>query len=198
MNTPFPGGNTITQAFGQRPEYYKQFGLAGHEGIDFVPADGNTDIYCVEGGDLVRVSLDPSASAYGNYIVVLNRESKRSWWYCHLAEAYVSQNQSVQRGEKIAKMGNTGNSTGPHLHLGMRYADSSGNPVNVGNGYRGFCDYSDILEPLNASAPAIDFAKVVFALENGARLMESEGRLAERDFINTNYVAAAVKLRDGK
>ncbi len=197
MNTPFKGGNTTTQTFGKRPEYYEKFGLAGHEGVDFVPADGDPNIYSVEDGELVRVSTDPTASAYGIHIVVLNRESKRSWWYCHLSEEYVATGQSVKRGDKIAKMGNTGNSQGAHLHLGMRYADSSGNPVNVGNGYRGFCDPLPIVQQLNAAPPPVDFAKVVFALESSARLMESEGRLAERDFINANYVAAACKLRDG-
>ncbi len=197
MNTPFKGGNTITQTFGKRPEYYAQFGFAGHEGVDMVPADGDIDIYCVEGGELIRVSLAPTASAYGIYIVVLNRETKRSWWYCHLSQVYVSANQTVQRGDKIARMGNTGNSEGAHLHLGMRYADSSGNPIDVSNGYRGFVDGLPIVQQLNAAPPPVDYAKVVFALESGARLMENEGRLAERDFINANYVAAAVKLRDG-
>jgi hypothetical protein len=38
LNTPFKGGNRITQVFGARPEYYHQFRLAGHEGVDMVPS----------------------------------------------------------------------------------------------------------------------------------------------------------------
>ncbi len=207
MNTPFQAGYRITQLFGARPEYYQQFGLKAHEGVDLVPADADEDLYCVEDGVVVRDLDDPQLSAgavhpYGIHIVILNEETGRSWWYCHLAENNVSFKQVVKRGDKIGKMGDTGNTEGEHLHLGMRYADANGTPTDVNNGFKGFVDPLPVLKELNASAPTpvavVNFAKVVWALEEAARMWEREELTAEQDYVVSHYLAEAIKLRDGK
>ncbi len=209
MNTPFRAGYRITQNYGARPEYYQQFGLKAHEGVDLIPADANWDMLCIEEGVVVRDLDDPKLSTggvhpYGIHVVILNRETGRSWWYCHLAENNVSLNQTVKRGDKIGKMGDTDNTEGAHLHLGLRYADANARPLNQDNGFKGFVDPLPVLKDLNASAPAptplavVNYGKVVWALEEAARIMERDALLAERDYILSHYVADAIKLRDGK
>lgn len=156
MNTPFKGGNTITQSYGQRPDYYKQFGLAGHEGADIVPSDTDRTIYCVEDGEVVRDIDDPRSGAYGIYCVILNRDTGRAWWYCHASINNVSLGQKFKRGDKIAVMGGTGNTQGDHLHLGLRMADANGHVINVNNGYQGFVDPMPILAELNKKDNQVD------------------------------------------
>lgn len=148
MDTPFKGGLKITQQFGVNASYYKQFGLAGHEGIDCVPVDSDWDLYAIEDGTVVRdIDNAGSGGAYGITVVILSRS--RAWWYCHLTENYVKAGQTVKRGDKIGKMGSTGNSSGPHLHLGLRLADDQGNAINTNNGYQGFVDPLRVLEQIN-------------------------------------------------
>lgn len=148
--TPFLGGYKITQLFGKRPQYYAQFGFAGHEGVDMIPDDGRRDIYAIEDGIVVR-DVDPGErlDAYGHLVVIWNKETRRAWWYAHSEENYVELGDQVRRGQKIAKEGSSGNSSGPHLHLGLRMSDEKGNPVNTGNGFKGFIDPLPDLNKLN-------------------------------------------------
>jgi septal ring factor EnvC (AmiA/AmiB activator) len=148
-NVPFKGGNTITQSFGQRPDYYKQFDLLGHEGLDLIPTDSDRNIRCVEDGEVVRDIDDPRSGAYGIHCVILNRKTGRAWWYAHESVNNVSLGQTFKKGDIIAVMGGTGNVTGDHLHLGLRMADADGNAVNTGNGFKGFIDPQPALNELN-------------------------------------------------
>lgn len=171
MTTPFIGGNTITQKFGERPEYYKQFGLAGHEGIDLIPKDSDRTIYCIEDGVVVRDVDNPNSGPYGIYCVIWNEKTKRAWWYCHASVNNVSLGQVFKRGDKIAVMGGTGNVSGDHLHLGLRTSDINGNAINLNNGYLGFINplptmnllnnMTPIQEPDSILVPKTDFEKMV-------------------------------------
>jgi septal ring factor EnvC (AmiA/AmiB activator) len=152
MNLPFKGGNTITQSYGQRPEYYKQFGLSGHEGVDIIPSDPDRTIYAVEDGEVVRDIDDPRSGAYGIYCVLLNRATGRAWWYCHESVNDVVMGQQFKKGDRIAVMGGTGNVSGDHLHLGLRLADAQGNALNTNNGFQGFIDPLPVLNELNGAA----------------------------------------------
>lgn len=163
--TPFKRGYLITQLFGVNKAYYSQFGLAGHEGLDLVPTDengkvlnfvagtDNWDILAIEDGEVVRDFDDPSISNYGKYVVVLNRDTKRAWWYAHFANNFVAVGQKIKRGDRLGHMGNTGNSSGAHLHLGLRLSDANGNPVNTNNGFSGFVNPKEILESFNKNSP---------------------------------------------
>lgn len=157
LNTPFKGGNRITQLFGARPEYYQQFHFAGHEGLDLVPQDGNRDMYCIEGGVVVSdidVPGDPKTNAYGIHIGIYNAANKRLWLYCHMAENQVSKNQQVNRGDLLGRMGGTGNVQGDHLHLNIKLLDSHGLPLTPDNGYHGWSDPLPLLNVLNAADTA--------------------------------------------
>lgn len=89
-----------------------------HKGVDLAVAEG-TSVYAAEDGTIYNVSH--SSSGYGNCIIVYHgKQGGIDYYtrYAHLLDtlnAYVG--KQVKQGEKIALSGNTGNSTGPHLHF---------------------------------------------------------------------------------
>lgn len=156
MITPFKTGNRITQKYKNNPTYYAQFGLKGHEGIDLVPLNGSWDIFCIEGGEIIKDIDDPrGGGAYGNHIVIWNKANKRAWYYCHMASNQVSNKQTIRRGDKIGVMGATGNTKGAHLHLNLCETDENGVRLNKDNGYLGFIDPLPVLEELNKESVII-------------------------------------------
>ncbi|MGC0422544.1 M23 family metallopeptidase [Embleya sp. AB8] len=92
-----------------------------HTGIDF-PVDEGTEVMAVMDG-VVRTQVN---SAYGN-MVILTAKDGTEFWFCHLTRAKV-RSGPVKAGDVIAYSGNTGNSTGPHLHFEVR--PGGGAPVN--------------------------------------------------------------------
>lgn len=114
---------TITQLFGANPQNYKRFGLPGHEGIDIRCPLGEP-YYCVAPGTVVKVSNKRSngtVSAYGWHVIV-DHGNGYTTLYAH-AEAGtipVKVGQRVNGGSILAHSGNTGNSSGPHLHLTVK------------------------------------------------------------------------------
>lgn len=146
----FKNGYRITQVFGNNPDYYKQFGFAGHEGLDLVPSTpGDTTIYCIEDGEVLRDVDDPKSGAYGQHVVIWNKENKRAWWYCHLASNETSLGQQMKAGQKVGVMGATGNTNGAHLHLNLRTTDANKNVLDPNNGYKGFVNPLPVLQNIN-------------------------------------------------
>jgi murein DD-endopeptidase MepM/ murein hydrolase activator NlpD len=86
-----------------------------HTGID-LPGSTGTTIYAAAGGTVERVATDGYNGGYGNYILISHDGGFRTR-YAHLSAVLVSAGQPVSRGDNIARMGSTGNSTGPHLHF---------------------------------------------------------------------------------
>jgi len=154
MKSPFKGGFEITQVFGANPQIYKEYGFKGHEGIDLVPKDNDWDVMCVEGGEIIR-DIDTPRDNYGNYVLVWNTTNKRGWWYCHLAQNFVSVGDKIKKGTRVGVMGNSGYSTGPHLHLGVRYGDEDKVPINTDNEYKGFVDPLPILETFSGDVKCV-------------------------------------------
>ena len=115
----------ISQLFGARPDYYKKFGLPGHEGIDFGLAE-NQPLFSVSDGTIVEVSLDggknPLDFPYGNQVRVEYKRADGDFIavYAHLNRVDVALGQKVQAGEQLGLSGNTGNSDGPHLHFTLK------------------------------------------------------------------------------
>ena len=137
----------ITQRFGEHPENYKQYGFAGHEGLDLIPSGTDWSIFAPEDGEVLR-DYDTVRDNYGVMCVIWNKEKRRAWWFCHLAENLIALKETVKKGQKIGIMGSTGNSTGPHLHLGLRYSDENATAINLNNGYKGFVDPLPVLGEL--------------------------------------------------
>lgn len=143
MQKPFIGDFPITQKFGEDPEYYKKFNLAGHEGIDFGCPVG-TPILAAEKGIIVRRSL--STKDYGEFIVVWHKELNLATWYCHLSEQLINVGDTVEKGQRIGTSGNTGNTSGPHLHFNVCKTDANGYRIGTNNGYQGFIDPAPYLD----------------------------------------------------
>lgn len=156
MQIPFSGGNRLTQGFGENPDKYKQFGLNGHEGLDLTPLGADQKVYAVESGSVTQDFDDPVAGkSYGIHVVIYVPTNRRLWYYAHLAENYVSTGDKVLRGQPVGLMGSTGNTTGPHLHLGLRLTDANGQPINTTNGYTGFVDPAAMLAQLTGLETAV-------------------------------------------
>ena len=112
----------IASGFGYRIHpIYKTMRM--HEGIDFTAPVG-TPIYAT--GDGVVERLNGSLSGYGN-VVKLNHGYGYETLYAHMSKVIVKPGQKIKRGEIIGYIGNTGRSTGPHLHYEVR---KNGNPIN--------------------------------------------------------------------
>lgn len=111
-------GYYITSEFGWRihPVYGEE---RYHGGIDLAYPQGS-DCPSFMDGTVVEVGSEPG---YGNYIIIQDANGNQTV-YGHLDSIGVSQGQTVSRGDVIGATGNTGVSTGPHLHL--EYKDSSG------------------------------------------------------------------------
>jgi len=97
-----------------------------HEGLDFSAPIG-TEIYVT--GDGVVKTVHKSAIGYGNYVEV-DHGFGYTTLYAHMSEFKVRVGQKVKRGEVIGFVGNTGKSTGPHLHYEVRIKGKAVNPTH--------------------------------------------------------------------
>jgi len=113
----WPINGTISSPFGMR------WGRL-HAGID-IPASVGTPIRAADSG---KVILAGSQGGYGNYTCIQHSGSM-STCYAHQSSIGVSVGQSVSQGQVIGATGNTGNSTGPHLHFEVRINGTPVDPV---------------------------------------------------------------------
>ena len=99
-----------------------------HKGVDWALPTG-TKIFASSGGTIVRADTNGS---YG-LCVLISHPDGRMTRYAHCSKLLVSKGQSVKQGEVIALSGNTGRSTGPHLHFEMIINGSPVNPLKYIN-----------------------------------------------------------------
>lgn len=117
---PVPG--IITSDFGPRRYRF-------HYGTDLRVNIGDSVVAAFSGK--IRI-IDYEARGYGHYVVI-RHDNGLETVYGHLSHVLVSLNQQVKAGELIALGGNTGRSTGPHLHFEIRYLGNALNPASVVN-----------------------------------------------------------------
>lgn len=119
-----------------------------HQGVDLAPKSGKDGepVYVTGNGVVKVVGYD--AGGYGRYILVDHGFGYQTR-YAHLSEAMVVKGQEVQRGQQIALMGNTGRSTGTHLHYEVIYMNRHVNPVNYYNKDILPEDYAAIIDSSN-------------------------------------------------
>jgi murein DD-endopeptidase MepM/ murein hydrolase activator NlpD len=122
---PLSGKKEISSTFGMRIDPFHR-GLAFHSGVDFNAALG-TPILAAGDGIVSKVDYNES---YGNYIEILHRGELISK-YAHATSFTVQEGQRVIRGEQIGFVGNTGRSTGPHLHFEVMRAKTFVDPMRV-------------------------------------------------------------------
>ena len=120
---PLSGGRQ-TSGYGKRKAPTKG-ASTNHRAIDWATPTG-TAIWASSGG---TVSVAGWQSGYG-YVVYINHPDGNQTRYGHLSKILVSTGQKVKQGQKIALSGNTGRSTGPHLHFELRVKGTPVNPYN--------------------------------------------------------------------
>ena len=126
------GEVSITQLFGENAAAYARFGLLGHNGVDVAMPVG-TPLLAPADGIVVETALD--AAGYGWY-VKLRTAGGADWLLGHMASAPdLEIGQAVSAGDQLGISGNSGNSTGPHCHVGYRPDDAY-----RGGGYGGYVD----------------------------------------------------------
>ncbi|MER5477201.1 M23 family metallopeptidase [Streptomyces sp. NPDC002734] len=101
-----------------------------HSGQDFAVPTG-TKVFAVHEGTVVKAGGWGAGDgpAYGNAVVIKHGNGTYSQ-YAHLSKVQVSVGEKVNTGEQIALSGNTGNSSGPHLHFEIRTSANYGTAVN--------------------------------------------------------------------
>ncbi len=115
-------GNYVGSGFGWRMDPIVGSG-AMHEGIDFA-ADIGTPVIAAAGGVVVVAEMHPQ---YGN-LIEIDHGNDFTTRYAHLSKMLVKDGQVLRRGQRIGLSGNTGRSTGPHLHFEVRYKGVAQNP----------------------------------------------------------------------
>ena len=138
----FQGNPAVSQIYKNNPDYYKQFGLAGHEGVDYATAVG-VPIIAPFDYKILRDNDDFKNNNYGNFIVVWDPIQRCAVWFCHLSENYVTYNQTGKKGDILGKTGNSGNTTGPHCHINFVETSPEGARLNMNNGFQGFLNILD-------------------------------------------------------
>ncbi|MEU6803503.1 M23 family metallopeptidase [Streptomyces neyagawaensis] len=101
-----------------------------HSGQDFAVKSG-TAVFAAHGGTVVKAGGNGAGDgpAYGNAVVVKHGNGQYSQ-YAHLSRVQVKVGQIVKTGQRIALSGNTGNSSGPHLHFEIRTTANYGSAVD--------------------------------------------------------------------
>ncbi|MFF0062812.1 M23 family metallopeptidase [Streptomyces sp. NPDC005279] len=119
-------GYTLSASFNQGGAMWSH----KHSGQDFAVPVG-TQVKAAHGGVVVKAGPNGGGdgSAYGNAIVIKHANGNYSQ-YAHLSKIDVSAGQTVKTGQDIARSGNTGNSSGPHLHFEIRTTPDYGSAVN--------------------------------------------------------------------
>lgn len=134
--------------FGTRVDPILKDRYGRHLGVDLAPKSGKQGepIYVTGNGVVKAVGYD--AGGYGRYVLVdhgFGYETR----YAHLSKTLVVKGQEVKRGQMIAEMGNTGRSTGTHLHYEVIYMNRHVNPVNYYNKDILPEDYAAIIDSSN-------------------------------------------------
>lgn len=108
-----------------------------HKGIDIAGKEGETNVIAAKSGKVVEIKngCTPGNTScgygYGNYIKLQHPDGKYTFYaHLHNNSIKVSVNDEVKQGQVIAKVGNTGNSTGSHLHFEVRTSSTNAGVVN--------------------------------------------------------------------
>ncbi len=140
----------ITQYFGENPQFYKQWNLFGHEGIDLIPSGDDYGVAVPLGGT-VRAAYH--SAVYGNTIMVHSMALRMSFRFAHLDYFVVSEGAVLQAGDLIGQMGNSpsgrlginGKPMGAHLHMNCVPMTEWGKKDFPDNGFKGRVDPLGVL-----------------------------------------------------
>src|SRR5581483_11262352 len=146
----FEGNYSVTQLYAANSNYYKQFNLAGHEGVDWGTPVG-TPVIAPFDGFILRSNTNDKD--YGTYIVIWDPTQLCAVWFCHLSNSQVQAGQKISNGDILGHSGNSGNvqpaptaqnpNAGAHLHVNFVETDTQANRLNMENGFQGFLNILD-------------------------------------------------------
>jgi murein DD-endopeptidase MepM/ murein hydrolase activator NlpD len=97
----------------------------GHQALDIAAPHGSAVLAADQG----QVHFAGWTNTGYGYLIILDHGWGYTTHYAHLSRIYVSVGQTVSRGQRIGAVGSTGNSTGPHLHLEIRYNEVKHDPL---------------------------------------------------------------------
>lgn len=120
-----PVKGEITSSYGKREP--TEIITENHQGIDIGVVTGTAIVASMEG----TVSLVSDQGSYGTHLKIVNKDVTTI--YAHCSKILVKEGDSIKKGQKIALSGNTGNTTGPHLHFEIRRENRTVNPELVLN-----------------------------------------------------------------
>lgn len=144
----------ITQYFAANPQFYAQYDLFGHEGIDLVPTGKEWTVYSWMHGVVMRRY---ASSVYGETIIIHERKSGLSWRIAHLGKVFVNEGDRVEFDTKLGVMGNTpsgragigGKPMEAHLHINcipmFEYTTDESKRDFYRNGFKGRVDPLGVL-----------------------------------------------------
>jgi len=119
-----------------------------HYGQDFAVPYG-TDVYATGDGTVIESGWN--SGGFGNYIVIDHGYGLQST-YGHLSQIKVSRGMNIKRGDLIGLSGNTGTSSGPHLHYQIDQFGEHKNPVNFFNNDISIDEYNEMIQALGSKS----------------------------------------------
>ena len=124
LETMAPISGRLTSGYGYRVDPVK--GTAGdfHGGVDIAGSEGSPIAAFADG----VVEYTGEDNSYGRYFQIDHGNGVKSF-YAHCSQVLVQKGQTVARGETVGLVGSTGNVTGPHLHLELKYGKLHLNPA---------------------------------------------------------------------
>jgi LysM repeat protein len=127
-NTSRVGGGSATVTGGGSagftsplPGYIKTQGIHGYNGVDLAGKPIGTPVLAAASGQVIVAKYGGYNGGYGSYVVIKHPNGTQTL-YGHLSSVAVVVGQAVSQGEKVGGLGNSGRSTGPHLHFEVRGA----------------------------------------------------------------------------
>ena len=178
----YPGCEVINCFYGYTPGYGDT-----HSGVDISSGNhvtGSTlhvgpEIIAAHDGKVIRADSDPSSDASAYTCIQIQTEDKKIITeYGHLSKILVKAGDQVKKGDVIGRMGNTGHSTGTHLHFGMYENGTKTDPMNY-----------YILAKVG-SDEAVDYSKIdknsITSLPTGYKFLREKGGGSKKliDFID--------------
>ena len=135
----------LSSRFGYRSDPFKGTPKM-HNGLDFAGNKGEP-VYATGNGKVIEAARN--FFGYGNEVVIDHGFGYKTR-YAHLDKILVKEGQMVERGEIVGELGNSGRSTGPHLHYEVSYRDRMVNPMNFFNSDLKGTDFEAMLKKENA------------------------------------------------
>jgi len=123
-DNPLPVDPRFTTNFG---EFRAKSGYTQHDGLDYKVTEG-INVYPIAGGTVTT----GEGNGWGKYVIVTSTINAKTFQsrYAHLSKFLVKNGDSIKKDEILGLSGNTGNSTGPHLHFSVGPTVVPGNTVN--------------------------------------------------------------------